>query len=136
MATSFKSPRQALLHSVPPTLQQATADHTSAGDSWTLTASLGQPPVGSLLVSPGSWCTRFCVSLQECSPVLCKFWQLHGGVNGNFLQEGLCHTPACCTQSACPCSGPLLTQTFSGDTQTWFWLSLCSLWALVYTRGT
>ena len=71
MATSFKSPRHALPHSVPPTLQQATADHTSAGDPWTLTASLGQPPVGSPLVSPGSWCTRFCVSRQESVPQSC-----------------------------------------------------------------
>ena len=28
-------------------------------------ASLGQSPVGSLLLSPGSWCTRFCCALQE-----------------------------------------------------------------------
>ena len=77
-----------------------------------------------------------CELPRVCSPVLCKFWQLHSGVNGKFLQEGLCHTPACCTQSACPCSGPLLTRTSSGDTQTRFWLSLCSLWALVCTRGT
>ena len=32
------------------------------GHSW---ASLGQSPVGSLLLSPGSWCTRFCCALQE-----------------------------------------------------------------------
>ena len=28
-------------------------------------ASLGQSPVGSLFLSPGSWCTRFCYALQE-----------------------------------------------------------------------
>ena len=28
-------------------------------------ASLGQSPVGSLLLSPGSWCTSFCCALQE-----------------------------------------------------------------------
>ena len=28
-------------------------------------ASLGQSLVGSLLLSPGSWCTRFCCALQE-----------------------------------------------------------------------
>ena len=28
-------------------------------------ASPGQSPVGSLLLPPGSWCTRFCCSLQE-----------------------------------------------------------------------
>ena len=26
------------------------------------------------------------------SAVLCKFWQLYGGINGSLLQEGLCHT--------------------------------------------
>ena len=24
--------------------------------------------------------------------VLCKFWQLYGGINGNLFQEGLCHS--------------------------------------------
>lgn len=49
--------------------------------------SLGQSLVGSLLLSPGSWCTQgFVCALQESvSPILCKFWQLYGGVNGNVL---------------------------------------------------
>ena len=57
-------------------------------------ASLGQSLVGSLLLSPGSWCTQgFVCALQESvSPFLCKFWQLYCGVNGDLLQEGLCHT--------------------------------------------
>ena len=63
-------------------------------------ASLGQSLVGSLLLSPGSWYTRFCLCPPRVYfPVLCKFWQLYGGVNGNLLQEGLCHNQACCTQS-------------------------------------
>ena len=32
--------------------------HTSARDSWTLTASLAQSTVGSLLLCPESWCTQ------------------------------------------------------------------------------
>ena len=50
-------------------------------------ASLGQSLVGSLLLSPGSWCTQgFLCALQESvSPVLCKFWWLYGCVNGNLL---------------------------------------------------
>ena len=32
-------------------------------------------------------------------PVLCKFWQLCGGLNGDLLQEGSCHIQVCCTQS-------------------------------------
>ena len=83
-------------------------------------ASLGQSLEESLLLSLGSWCKQCSVcALQEfVSPVLCKFWRLYGGVNGDLLQEGLCHTQVCCTQSAC--GRPLLTCTSSGDTQTQF----------------
>ena len=53
------------------------------------------------------------------------------GVNGDLLQEGLCHRlgdEGSCTQSPCPCSRPLLTHCPStGDTQTEFWLSLCGV---------
>ena len=48
----------------------------------------------------------------------CMFWQLCGGVDGDLLQEGLCHTQVCCTQGPCPCGSPLLTRTSTGDTQT------------------
>ena len=95
----------ALLHTVPPALQQAIFQPTppleTPGHSW---ASLDQSLVGSLILSPGSWCTQISVcSLQESvAPVLCKFWQLYGGVNGHFLQEGLCHTQVYCTQAPAP----------------------------------
>ena len=70
-------------------------------------ASLGQSLVESLLLSPGSWCTRFCLPPPRVYfPVLCKLWRLFDGVNGDLPQEGLCHTPVCYTQSPCPCSSP------------------------------
>ena len=89
--------------------------------------SLGKSLVGSLLLSPESWCIQgsICALQESVSPVLCKFWQLYGGVNGDHLQEGLCHTQVCCTQSPCPYSSPLLTHTSEGDIQTQFCLSLC-----------
>ena len=89
-------------------------------DSWTLTGKSGQSLGGSLFLSPGSWCTQvFVCALQESiSPILCKFWWPSGGVNGNLVQEGLCHTQVCCTQSTCPCDMPLLTLPSAGDTQT------------------
>ena len=92
-------------------------------------ASLGLSFVGSLLLSPGSWCTQsvVCALQASVSPVLCKFWWLYGGVNGDLLQEGSCHTQVCCAQSPCPCSRPLLTCTSTGDTQTQFGLSLCGV---------
>ena len=76
--------------------------------------------VRSLLLYPGSWCAQgFVCALQESvSPVLYKFWQLYGGINGDLLQEGLCHTLVCCTQSPCPCSRPLLTCNSAEGTQT------------------
>ena len=101
-----------LLHSVPPTLQEATADPCLC---WrllgTLTGKSGQSLVGSLVLSPGSWCAQVLFVPTKSFPVLCKFWLLYGGVNGDLLQEGLCHTQVCCTQSPCPCGSPLLTRT-------------------------
>ena len=84
------------------------------------------------VTAPFSWVLvhiSFCLCpLQESvSPVLCKFWWLCGGVNGDLLQEGLCHTQVCCTQSPWPCGRPLLTRPSSGDSQTQFWLSLCGV---------
>ena len=67
------------------------------------------------------------VPSKSLFPVLCKFWQLYGGVNGNLLQEALCHTQVCCTQSPCPCGSPLLTHASAGDTQTQFWICLCEV---------
>ena len=81
-------------------------------------ASLGQSLAGSLLLSPGSWCTRFCL----CPPRVCfqssGFWRLCGGVNGDLLHEGSWHSQVYCTQSPCLCSRPLLTGTSAGDAQT------------------
>ena len=103
--------------------------HASTRDSWTLTGKSGSVPCG--VTASFSWvlvCTQFCLCpLRVCFPVLCKFWQLYGGVNGAFLQEGLCHTQVCSTQSPCPCSRPLLTRTSTGDTQTQLCHSLCGV---------
>ena len=88
-------------------------------------ASLGQSLMGSLLLSPGSWCTRFSLCLPKvCFPVLCKSWQLSGGVNRDLLQEGLCLTQVCCTQCPCPCGRPRLTSTTTGDVQMSLILSM------------
>ena len=56
-------------------------------------ASLAQSLAGSLLLSPGSWCTQgsVCVLQESVNSVLGKFWRLCGGVNGDLLQEGFCH---------------------------------------------
>ena len=102
-----------------PMLLLETAGHSQA--------SQGPCLMGSLLLSPGSWYTQgfVCVLQESVSPVLCKFWQLCGGVNGDLFQKGLCHTQIYCTQSPWPCSSPRLTCASTWDPQTQFWLSLC-----------
>ena len=94
--------------------------HASAGDSWTLTRKSRSVSCG--VSAPFSWCAQgsVCALQESVFPVLCKFWQLYGGVNGNLLQDGLCHTQVCCTHSPCPCGSPLVIHTSSGDTQTQF----------------
>ena len=121
MGPSSKGPVQALLNSVLPLCIRPLLTHSSARDSWTLTGKSGPVClVGTLLLSPGSWCTQgFVCALQESVfPVLYKSWHLYGGVNSHLLQEGLCHLQVCCTQSPCPCGRPLLTCASAGDTQT------------------
>ena len=126
-----------LLHSVPLTLQQATANPRL---HWRFLDTHRQVWV-SLLWGHCSFLlvlvhTRFCLCPPRVYfPVLCKFWQLYGGVIGNLLQEGLCHTQVCCTQSPCPCGSPLLTRTSTGDTQTQFSLSLCGVLGTRWTQG-
>ena len=88
-----------LLHSVPQPCSRPPPTRASAGDSWTSWTSLDQSLVWSLLLFPRSWCAQgsVCALQESISPVLCKFWHLCGRVNGNLLQEGLCHTQVCCT---------------------------------------
>ena len=108
---------------MPPTLQQATTDpclcqripDTHRQASCGVTVPFSWVLVHKVLLCPP----------RVYFPVLCKFWQLCGGVNGDLLQEGLCHIQGCCTQSPCPCGSPLLTCTSTGDIQTQFWLSIC-----------
>ena len=129
--TSFKDPMQVLLHSVPPTLQQAT----SSPHLYCRLLDTGRQVWVSLCGATAfSWALMHRVLLyppRVYFPVLCNFWQLCGGVNGDLLQEGLCHTLVCCTQSPCPCCSSLLTRTSTGDAQTQFCLSLCGVpgWA-------
>ena len=110
-----------------PTPPPETPGHSRAG--------LGESLVGSL--SPGFWCAQglVCALQESVSPVLCKFWWLCGGVNGDLLQEGLCHTQVCCTQSPCPCGRALLACTSAGDAQTQFWLSPCGVSESWCTQG-
>ena len=95
MVTSFKRPHaHTAAFSVP---DPAAGHHQLMLPPETpghLQASLGQSLVGSLLLSHGSWCTQdsVCALQESVSPVLGKFWQFYGRLNGDLPQEGLCHT--------------------------------------------
>ena len=87
-----------LQQSVPPTLQKATTDPR-------LRRRLLEASLDSLLWGHCNflWVLVHKVLLcppRDYFPVLCKFWQLCGGINGDLLQEGLFHTQLCCTQSS------------------------------------
>ena len=121
MVTSFQRSRACTATLRAPTLQQAAADPHLPGDSWTLPGESG--PVSCGVPAPFSWVLVHKVCLcppRVHFPVLGKFSWLYGGVNGDLLPEGLCHTQVCGTQSPCPCGRPLLTRISSGDTQTQF----------------
>ena len=122
MATSFK--RSHALSAPDPAAGHHQPLHACAGSSWTHMGVTGSVSCG--VTAPFSWVLvhrNFVCALQEfVSPVLCKFWWFYHGVNGDLLQEGLCHTQVCCTQRCC--NRPLLTCTSTGDTQTQFWPTL------------
>ena len=117
MAPPSEGPVHALLHSVPRPCSRplpTTPPPDTPGQVWgTLFWGHGSFLLGT--GAQGSVC-----ALPECFPVLGKLWQLYVGVNDNLIQEGLCHTQVCCTQSPCPCGRPLLTRISSGDTETQF----------------
>ena len=110
---------------LPPTLQQAPADprlhqrlpDAQRQDSCRVTVSFSRVLVHKVLLCPP----------RVYFPVGCKFCQLYGRVNGDLLQESLCHTQVCCTQSLCPCNGPPPTHTSTGDAQTQFCLNICGV---------
>ena len=63
--------------------------------------------------------------------VLCKFCWFHCGINSNLLQEGLCYTQVCCTQS--PCTRPLLTCALPRSEnlrRPGAWWAHCPRWAM------
>ena len=120
---------QALLHSVPPTLQQTTADaclcrtlldtHEQGWVSLLLghcSFLLGSDAHKVLFVPSKSLFPQSCVS-SSSSMV---------GLMGNSSKRAYA-IPRCCTQSPCPCGSPLLAHTSKGDTQTQFCLSLCGV---------
>ena len=110
--------------------------HASTGDFRALTQVWVSLLWGhcSFLLGPGAHKVLF-VPSKSLFPQSCVSSGGCGGVNGDLLQEGLCHTQVCCTQSPCPCGRPLLTCTSTGDTPTQFWLGLCGVSGSWCTQG-
>ena len=102
----------AMMQSVPPALQQASSTH-----SWTLMGRSGSVSCG--VTAPFS-CIQYtqgfvCALQGSVSLVLCKFWCLNGGFNGDLQKVPYMH---CCTQCPQPCSRPPLTHASTRDSWT------------------
>ena len=117
----------ALPHSVPPTFQQATANphllqrlRDTHGQVW-VSLLWGHC---SFLLGPGLKKVLFVPSKSPFHQSCVSTGDSMVGLLETSSNKDLSHTQVCCTQSPCPCSSPLLTHTFTGDTQTQFCLSL------------
>ena len=102
------------------------------GDSW---ANLGQSLMESLLLFLCPGAHKVLHVLQESISQSCVSSGIYGGVNGDLIHEGLCHTQVCCTQSPCSCGSLPPTHTSTGDAQTQFCLSLCGVPESWCTQG-
>ena len=137
--------QKALPHSVPLTLQQATADPClcqrlldTHGQVWVsllwghCSFFLG-PGVHKFMIVPSkSLIPQFCVGSGSSTVGLMVISSKRAYAIPTSAAPS--HTQICCTQCPCPCGSPLLIHTYTGDTQTQFWLSLGGLWVLVCTR--
>ena len=137
MATSFKRSYACTAPFSAPTLQQVTAGPCLCQR---VLVTHGQVWVSSLwgycsiLLSPGEHKFLFVLS-KSLFPQSCKFWWLYGGVNGDLLQEGLCHTQVSCIQSPCPCDRPLLTHSLQETLKRSKTGLAQSLWGLLVCTG-
>ena len=99
---------------------------------WNSSTGIPSPP----LCSPGSWYAQgsVCALQESVSPVLCKFWWLCDGVNGDLFQEGLCYTQVCLPRAPTPVAGHFWPYLCRRHSNTVLAQSLWGLWILVNTR--
>ena len=99
-------------------------------NSW---ARLGQPLVGSLLLSPGSWCSQgsACALQESVSPVLCEL-----GLMATSSKRAYAIPRSVAPRAPAPCSRPLLLsrQETLKRSKAGLAQSLWDLWVLVCTR--
>ena len=122
---------------MPATLQQADTDPPL---HWRLLDPHRQVWVGlfwgSLLLSPGSWCTQgsFCALQESISQSSVSSGSRIVGLMVTSSKRAYA-TPKSAAPRAHPCGSPLLTCTSTGDSQTQFCLSLCGVPGFWYAQG-
>ena len=79
MVTSFKRTyaRTVIFSTTDPMVGQTLLTHASAGDAGLSQASLAQSLVGSLLISPGSWCTQDFALPPRVSFIIFSIYLMH-----------------------------------------------------------
>ena len=99
-----KVPRTHCYTQCPQPCSRPPLTHASARDSWALMGKSGSVSCG--VTAPFSWVlvhTRFCLCPPKVYlPVLCNLWQLCVRVNGDLLQEGLCHMRSAAPRAPAP----------------------------------
>ena len=135
MVTSFK---RSQAYSAALSARDPAAGHRQPMPWWRPLDTHGQVWVSLLwghffLMDPGAHKVLF-VPCKSLFLVLCKFWWLYGGVNGDCLQEGLYHTGLLHPESL-----PLRQSTADPNlhrrhSNTVLSQSLWDLWVLVHTR--
>ena len=125
MMTSFQRSHDALLHSVPPALQQATADPRLCGDSWTLLGKFGSVSCRISTPSRGPGAQGPLCALLESVSQSCA--SSGGSTVGQWQPppRGLMPNPGLLHPDPLPLRRPLLTRASSGHSQTQFCLALC-----------
>ena len=122
-----------LLHSVPPALQQATTDlhlHWRPLDTprqvW-VSLLWGTAPFSWVLVH-----TRFCLCPPRvCFPVLCKFWQLYGGLMATSSKKAHAIPISAASRAPAPAAGHCWPYLVRRHSNTVLAQSLWGLWVLV-----
>ena len=129
MVTSLRRSQAYTAAVCAPNPAEATTDRPLR---WRLPETHRQVSCG--VTAPFSWILVHKVLLCPPSvyfPVLCKFWQLYTGVNGDLLQEDLCHTH---TQSPVRAADHCRPSLHSRRSNTVVSQSLWGPWVLVHTR--
>ena len=92
-------------------------------------------PYDTRLYYPSSSLTWDTIVLQCVGRLLGGFTVGLMGTSSKRAYATGCGTQVCSMQSPCLCDRPLLTCTFTGDTQTQVWLSLCGISGSWYAQG-